>query len=153
MSLPAAACGPLSFVPGNASSAVTPISSASDSLPQITLPARNQDSLQYTVQLVSTDARGCSDTVSQNITVYPQPTAGFALSQRQGCTPLSVTLTNQSSPGQSGDSLNTLSYLWNLGPAGTTSATDTLISLSNPGVTDTTYPLQLITPIPPTPSS
>ncbi|MDR9442611.1 MAG: PKD domain-containing protein, partial [Schleiferiaceae bacterium] len=159
MSLPASACGPLSFVPGNASSAVTPqnfnwtvsppsgviISSASDSLPQITLPARNQDSLQYTVQLVSTDARGCSDTVSQNITVYPQPTAGFALSQRQGCTPLSLSLTNQSTPGQSGDSLNTLSYLWNLGPAGTTSATDTLISLSNPGVTDTTYPLQLIT--------
>ncbi|MEM9023019.1 MAG: PKD domain-containing protein, partial [Bacteroidota bacterium] len=50
----------------------------------------------YTTELIVTSSDGCADTTSQNITVFPKPTAAFAVSDTVGCQPLTVDITNNS---------------------------------------------------------
>lgn len=50
----------------------------------------------YDVCLVATNAQGCSDTTCITITIEP-PVADFSLNPREGCAPLTVNFTDQSS--------------------------------------------------------
>lgn len=50
----------------------------------------------YTVTLIVTSDYGCTDTVSQQITVFPLPVANFTYSQAAGCGPLPVSFTDSS---------------------------------------------------------
>lgn len=52
---------------------------------------------QYFVSLQATSIQGCVDNASKTITVYPKPIADFTVSNTQGCHPLAVTFTNNSS--------------------------------------------------------
>lgn len=52
---------------------------------------------QYLVSLQATSTQGCVDNVNRTITVYPKPTADFSVNNVQGCHPLRVTFTNNSS--------------------------------------------------------
>jgi len=72
----------------------------------------------FIVQLIATNAFGCVDTNYADVTVLPDPTADFSLSEIDGCHPLTVELTNQSS--------GAVNYTWIYGD-GTTS--DTLVGI------------------------
>ncbi|MBL0127324.1 MAG: PKD domain-containing protein [Flavobacteriales bacterium] len=67
----------------------------------------------YTITLVVTGG-GCSDSATQVVTIDPPfPTASF-LGQGEGCVPLTIAFTNTSLGG--------LSYQWNFGDGGTSTA-------------------------------
>jgi gliding motility-associated-like protein len=60
----------------------------------------------FTVQLITLNASGCSDTTKKTVTVLPEAIAGITLSVNSGCTPLAVNFTG-------GNALTT--YTWNFG--------------------------------------
>lgn len=62
--------------------------------------------ITYTARLIITTNNGCSDTSTTNIIVYPQVIASFS-GTANGCSPLTLNLTNQSS--------NTTTYDWDFG--------------------------------------
>lgn len=103
------------------------------------IPAGN-----YSVELIITNANGCSDTAVQNITVNPSPSANASVDINSGCTPLSVQFTNSSTGG--------LSYFWDFGDGINSAVSDpsytytlagnyipTLTVINNFGCTDTFY--------------
>lgn len=75
----------------------------------------------YTAVLVVTDSAGCTDTVTQNILVHPQPVAAFTVSGNN-CQGAPITFNNTSS-GATG-------YAWNFGNGSTS-------NLQNPSYTYT----------------
>lgn len=78
----------------------------------------------FTITLVVSNAY-CSDTVSQDIVIVPPlPTANF-LGQGQGCAPLTVEFTNTSWQG--------LTYQWNFGDGGTSTADSPTYTYNQPG--------------------
>lgn len=79
---------------------------------------------QYGIMLVVTSAM-CSDTLTQAITIEPpHPTASF-IGQGDGCAPLTVSFTNTS--------LQALSYQWNFGDGGTSTADNPIYVYNVPG--------------------
>lgn len=86
----------------------------------------------YTIQLVITAANGCSDSVSNIVTVHPIPVAGFTISDDTICTGGNIIFSNTS--------IGSFNYAWSFGD-GAVSA------LQNPNHTYTTpgnYTIQLI---------
>ncbi|MEO0473243.1 MAG: PKD domain-containing protein, partial [Bacteroidota bacterium] len=77
----------------------------------------------YGVQLLVTDANGCQDSVSQNITVYDLPSADFVSADTLGCAPQTVNFTDLSSgtPG-------IVNWFWDFGDG-------TFATVQNPGHT------------------
>ncbi|MDO9187760.1 MAG: PKD domain-containing protein [Bacteroidia bacterium] len=63
-------------------------------------------SITYVAKLKITTLNGCVDSITKNITVYPHVIAAFT-GQANGCSPLTLSLTNQST--------NTNTYSWDLG--------------------------------------
>lgn len=61
----------------------------------------------YPVKLIVTDAGGCKDSIIKNVIVYPSPIVIFG-DTTMGCSPLSVTFTNNSTGAGS-------VYLWDFG--------------------------------------
>ncbi len=71
-------------------------SSAAD--PQNTFINNSHDGTEdYAVQLTVSSVYGCMDSVVKNIEVFPKPDADFAVSDIQGCSPLEVSFSDQSS--------------------------------------------------------
>lgn len=152
--LPAAACGPTSISPSDSSSgqglsynwsvAPSPASSAgaSSSTPQFSFGVPAQDSAEYRLHLQVTDNNGCIDTLSRSYWIYAKPKAGFQLSQRDSCGPLSVQFTDTS------DSHITtraqLQYFWSFGNGQTSTLANPNITFTNSGVVDSVYSVQLI---------
>lgn len=91
----------------------------------------------YNVTLTVFTAEGCTNSITQPVTVWSGPTVGFDLSPADGCGPLLVTLDNQSS----GDGVG---YFWDFGNG-------TFSMVEEPGqvgyaagvVDDTTYTVTL----------
>ena len=78
----------------------------------------------FTITLVVTSG-GCTDTVTQQITITPPiPTVGF-IGQGRGCAPLTVDFTNTSLLGET--------YLWNFGDGGTSQAENPSYTWNTPG--------------------
>ncbi|MFB0923946.1 MAG: PKD domain-containing protein, partial [Vicingaceae bacterium] len=61
----------------------------------------------FTVTLIAQTTFGCADTVSQQFTVFPNPTASFTDDGVLDCSPLNVNFTNTS--------IGAISYTWNFG--------------------------------------
>lgn len=62
----------------------------------------------YTVQLIVENSNGCTDTIAQNITVYPLPVANFTFTSTSTCyTPTDFVFTNQST--------GAINYSWDFG--------------------------------------
>lgn len=79
----------------------------------------------FTITLI-VNGTFCSDTASQTITITPPlPTASF-IGQGEGCAPLTVSFTNTSLAG--------LSYQWNFGDGGTSTADNPTYIYNVPGV-------------------
>jgi PKD repeat protein len=69
----------------------------------------------YTVQLIVTNAGGCSDTITQNVNVYAAPVINVDMSDSVSCGPMNVTFTNNST--------NAVSFLWQFGDGDSSAAT------------------------------
>jgi len=80
------------------------------------------DDGSYDVELTATNDCG-STTLTQTVVVVTVPSAGFSSSSNEGCAPLTVTFTNESSA-------NAVDYLWDFPGGDPTSSTD-----ENPTVT------------------
>ena len=70
----------------------------------------------YSVQLVTINQNGCSDTTSMNVLVNPSPAATATADLLTGCSPLTVQFTNTST--------GAVSYNWDLGNGQLTSSAD-----------------------------
>jgi PKD repeat protein len=65
---------------------------------------------EYSIQLIATNEGGCTDTAVFNaLEAFVIPTAGFTLSETEGCTPLNVTFNNTSY------NIQNPTYSWNFG--------------------------------------
>lgn len=110
----------------------------------------------YTVTLIATSANGCTDTVTDDIVVYPEPNFGFTTLPDSGCSPLTVTFPSV---------IGAVSYQWDFGDGNTgTGPTPThtyvngttnnvyynvtLIAISPFGCIDTTTSQVLVLPNP-----
>jgi PKD repeat protein len=91
----------------------------------------------YYVSLIASNNEGCTDTLIRDLNIFPHVIAAFDMSDTLGCSPVDVTLTNNSSGGL-------LSYLWNFGN-GTTSTNPSPPPrhYTNYTQSDTTYYLSL----------
>lgn len=79
------------------------------------------DIKNYTIKLIASHQHLhelCSDTITRPIQVYPRLITEFALDDKEGCNPLPVRFTNQST------GLGT--YVWNLGDGGTSTSATTI---------------------------
>ncbi len=155
-SLPASACTPVSVTPINSSLgtglnfqwSIFPLGNVlatgtNGANPVFSFSSPLTDSTTYTFTVVVTDAHGCMDSISQNYTVYAQPTAGFSLSRNDSCSPFTVRFTNGSSSGLSGLGQG-LTYKWDLGNGQTSADTNLSVTYSNSGSVDSTYYIRLI---------
>lgn len=91
--------------------------------------------ITYTVKLVTTTNDGCVDTVVHSILVNPKVTATFT-GNTSGCSPLNVTLTNQS--------INASIYNWDFGDGNTSTQPTPSNTYTNSTSTNQTYTIQLI---------
>ncbi len=71
----------------------------------------------YNVSLISLSDKGCTDTITQVLTIYPLPDVNFIPDQYKGCIDLDIDITNNTSIS----STNITSYLWNFGDGNTAS--------------------------------
>ncbi|MCE3258576.1 MAG: Microbial collagenase precursor [Bacteroidetes bacterium] len=110
-----------------------------------------------TVQLVSTNSVGCTDTTSNIVTIFPEPFFTFTMIPASGCTPLSVNFPPV---------LGAVSYTWNFGDGTPNSSssnpthvftntttsnqsyTVTLMASNAFGCLDTTYGNPMVFPAP-----
>ncbi|MCS7076665.1 MAG: PKD domain-containing protein [Bacteroidia bacterium] len=69
---------------------------------------------EYIIRLIAFNNAGCSDTVEKQIKIIPTPKASFTLSNRKGCVPFTISLTNNSTQNAT--------FEWNFGD-GTVSTT------------------------------
>ena len=86
----------------------------------------------YTATLIVTDSAGCSDTLSQNVTVNPQPVAAFNVTGNN-CQGAPITFNNTSTGNPTG-------YSWNFGDGNTSTLQNPTHTYSNNG----TYTATLI---------
>ena len=87
----------------------------------------------YTIKLLVTNSNGCTDTLIDTITVYPEISAQFAIVPDTGCSPLDVTFGNLSAP------VGTASYEWDFGDSLFSTDTNPTHQYLNPSLFDTTY--------------
>ncbi len=90
--------------------------------------ANGLESQFYPVLTVESE-NGCTAEVTDSIMVFPKPSASFTMSAAQGCHPLSVGFSNQSTGAQS--------YTWNFGNGGQSSEIDPQSVFINPSHTQT----------------
>lgn len=89
----------------------------------------------YTVQLIVTSPNGCTDTSSQDITVYPIPDFGFSAQPDSGCSPLTVTFPSV---------IGAVSYVWDFGDGGTGGGPTPTHTYVNSTTNTLTYDVTLI---------
>jgi PKD repeat protein len=92
----------------------------------------------YTTTLWTTSVYGCSDSVLMNITVHPSANASILPDVVQGCSPLAVNFTNNSS--------NSNDILWEFGDGGSVNSTSNIVShvYQNTTVSSVTYNVNVI---------
>jgi PKD repeat protein len=91
----------------------------------------------YTVTLTAFTALGCSDSHTVTVTVFPKPTASFAVNAPAGCSPIAATFTNTSSGAGS--------YQWSFGDASFSNSLSSVLSHTyiNSTLIIQTYTVQL----------
>jgi len=92
----------------------------------------------YNMRLVVRNiTRGCSDTLNRAITIYPEIRSDFVSDVSDGCHPLEVLFTNQSS-------VIATQFLWDFGDGSTSDLRDPVHTFSNMGVNESIYEVKLI---------
>ncbi len=88
----------------------------------------------YSVVLTVVSDQGCTNSITQNVTVYPLPVVNFEAVPTDGCIPLDVQF-NDLSTIVSGTNV---SWLWNIEGVGTVNEQNTAQTFSNAGLYDVT---------------
>ncbi|NVK04313.1 MAG: PKD domain-containing protein, partial [Flavobacteriia bacterium] len=158
-SLPANGCGPTTINPTDLSTTnhpalsyvwtVSPTTGVTTSgmntaSPTIDFPVSQNDSVVYDIFLTITDDNGCIDTLRQNYTVYPKPTATYTVALRDSCGPFTVQFNNTSVPNQAGEDINDMTFVWDFGNGQTSTDQQPSAVFTNTGVHDSTYIVTLI---------
>lgn len=89
----------------------------------------------YTVSLVATSVNGCTDTVTTQVTTYPEPQFGFNTNPDSGCSPLTVTF-----PSVVGAVL----YQWDFGDGSTGTGPTPTHTYVNATTNNVVFPVTLI---------
>ena len=85
----------------------------------------------YMVTLVATSNQGCIDSIIKPVSIYPRPRVGFTPYPFEGCAPLFVNFTNNTTiPGNN----SVTSYLWNFGNGQTATMTNPTQYYMTPGL-------------------
>lgn len=96
----------------------------------------------YTIRLIAYSEHGCADTVQRTVRIYPKPVASFTTDVNNGCPPLSVKFTNNSTPLDTGN-IGIMAFQWNFGNGITgTKQNDSVVFLAS-AFQDTTYTIKL----------
>ncbi|MCK4747095.1 MAG: PKD domain-containing protein, partial [Bacteroidales bacterium] len=90
----------------------------------------------FDVSLLVENDWGCTSEAIKTVTVYPDIDAGFVASSTEGCHPLSVDFTNQTSGGQT--------YVWDFGDGSTSNLQDPVHMFTNTGTADSIYTVRLL---------
>ncbi|MFI5222168.1 MAG: PKD domain-containing protein, partial [Bacteroidia bacterium] len=114
------------------SGAITPTWNFSngDTSTQINFSKTFQAANTYSVKLISASNFGCTDSVTKNFSVYPQPNAGFTQTNFSQCLSGNNFMLNDTSVISSG----TFSLLWNLGDTTTSVNSSLKKSFLNAGI-------------------
>lgn len=75
----------------------TPVFTSGDPVLQHTFNNNGTDPLTFTISQIVTNPQGCADTMTVDVEVYPFLDSDFRASTREGCAPLTVNFTDQSS--------------------------------------------------------
>jgi hypothetical protein len=130
----------------NPSNAVI-INTSTSTNPNITLPLNTSTTaLSYQVKLIATrndGMIGCTDTAIQSLVVYPKPDAEITLNSTGGCSPLTVSFTNNSDP-KNGESISTMSFRWVFDIFPIDTNRDQTKTFYNTGVIDSVRNIRLI---------
>ncbi|MBI1223370.1 MAG: PKD domain-containing protein, partial [Bacteroidetes bacterium] len=97
----------------------------------------------YTVRLIVTNLGGCNDTATDEVRVYPFPSADFVISPSSGCGDLTASFSNQSTPNDTG-SISIMSFEWDLGNGSSSTQINPSSTYSKSLVQDSVYTVQLI---------
>lgn len=92
----------------------------------------------YPIELI-VNQDGCSDTVTDILTIYPNPTLAFAIDDSTGCAPESFQFTSAFTK----DPISTTAFLWNFGDGGNSTAQNVSYQYNSNGLYDVS--LRLIT--------
>ncbi len=90
----------------------------------------------YTISLIAENVYGCMDSSSQEILITEAPQADFELAAAEGCAPLEVSFTNQSSGFD-------VDFVWNFGNGVTSDELNPGLVTFQQGINDTTYYISL----------
>ncbi len=112
-------------------------SSSSMTSPEHTFQNTTLNDITYTVELVTTSVYGCSDTYSQDITVFAAPIAEVSITETAGCYPLDVTFSNESQGASS------YSWVYGTGEIGDTDDPLHTHTFYNLGTAPVTYEVTL----------
>lgn len=94
-------------------------------------------SLNIKYNLIVENSYGCKDTASKNIVVYPKVTANFSANTLEGCSPLNISFTNNSSGSG-------LSSIWACGDGNTFNTSNLSHTFINNGNVTIIYAVRLI---------
>ncbi|HCS21022.1 MAG TPA: hypothetical protein DIW47_10770 [Bacteroidetes bacterium] len=97
----------------------------------------------YLVRLIVTNLSGCTDTATDLVRVYPNPTADFVATPSSGCGDLTVSFSNQSTPNDTG-SISIMSFEWDLGNGTNSTAQNPSTSYLRSQIQDSVYTITLI---------
>ncbi|MHB1279069.1 MAG: PKD domain-containing protein, partial [Bacteroidia bacterium] len=97
----------------------------------------------YLVRLIVTNLGGCTDTATDLVRVYPNPTTDFVATPANGCGDLAVTFSNQSTPNDTG-SISIMSFEWDLGNGSSSTSQDPSSNYLRSLIQDSVYTITLI---------
>jgi len=111
---------------------------STESNPTLIFNAIDGKETTYVVRLIGESLNGCISTVINTITVLPLPKAGFTQSATEGCSPLTVKFTNNSSEGAN-------TYYWDFGDGSVpVSQANPVYTFISPEGREEIYPVNLI---------
>lgn len=88
-----------------------------------TYPPKSSGDTTYSIRLIATNWRGCSDTTHGSRTVFPIPIPDFTMDTNNGCYPVVVNFTNTSSPNGLGSQAD-MKFAWDFGNGMTDTTTN-----------------------------
>lgn len=97
----------------------------------------------YTIKLVASNGPGCSDSISKQVKVFPNPDASFTQSTSEGCGPLGVIFTNTSVHHFDG-TIDDLTYQWTLGNGVSAVSKNTSSTYLASALQDSVYTTKLV---------
>jgi gliding motility-associated-like protein len=97
----------------------------------------------YTIKLIASNGPGCSDSISKQIKVFPNPVAAFTPNHTDGCGPLAVTFTN-SSVHHFGGNIDDLVHQWSFGNGGNAGTKNTGTTYIASLLQDSVYTAKLV---------